>query len=171
MRFKNVIMTNKVLFFSFWYKDVFFQDIICFLIVGTDYGAGDTNTFTVRMMSYDQIFDLFGFLVKNVFIFIWHIIRFVPIWTMMLSGIFLDLELSETLDLLLLHQGKIAPLSSCYLRVLLSSNLLSLNLVLLTLYLFSILLAVWLVRFRMDLTVMRCSYPRRYLRVLILAGE
>ena len=103
MRFKNVIMTNKILFFSFWYKDVFFQDIICFLIVGTDYGAGDTNTFTVRMMSYDQIFDLFEFLLKDVCIFIWRVIRFVPIWIMVLSGFFLDLELSETLDLLVLQ--------------------------------------------------------------------
>ena len=48
---------------------------------------------------------------------------------MMLSGFFLDLELSETLNLVFLRQEKITLLSSCYLKVLLPSNLVSLNLV------------------------------------------
>ena len=54
---------------------MFFQDIICFLILGTDYGAGDTNILTVRMISYDKIFDLFEFFIKGAFIFTWRIIR------------------------------------------------------------------------------------------------
>ena len=30
-------MKNNIVFFSFQYTDIFFQDIICFLIVGKDY--------------------------------------------------------------------------------------------------------------------------------------
>ena len=121
-----------------------------------DYRAGDTNILTVRMMSYDQIFDLFELFIKDVFIFIWRIIR-LNMNNDVVGVFFSDLELSETLDLLFLRQEKIALLSSCYLIVSLPSNLLSLNLLLLKWYLFAILLTVWVVRFRMGLTVMRCS--------------
>ena len=116
------------------------------------YGAGDKNILTVKMMSYDQIFDLFELFIKELIILSSSSdASFVPIWIMMLSGFFLNLKLSETLDLLFLPKEKIVLLSSCYLRVSLPSNLLSLNLLLLTWY--------------------RCSSPRRYVCALILAGE
>ena len=66
-----------------------------------DYRAGDTNILTVRMMSYDQIFDLFELFIKDVFIFIWRIIC--PNMNNDVVELFLDLELSETLDLLFLR--------------------------------------------------------------------
>ena len=49
------------------------------------------------MMSYDQIFDLFELFIKDTFIFIWRIIR--PKMNNDVVDLFLDLELSETLDL------------------------------------------------------------------------
>ena len=64
-------MKINILFFLFLYIDIFFQNIICFLIVGM---AGDTNILTVRMVGYDQIFDFFEFFIKDVFAFIWRII-------------------------------------------------------------------------------------------------
>ena len=73
------------------------------------YGAGDTNILTVRMMSYDQFFGLFEFFIKDVFSFIWCIIR--PNMDNDIVRLFLDLGLSETLDLLFLRQEKNAPLS------------------------------------------------------------
>ena len=64
------------------------------------------------MMSHDQIFDLFELFVKDVFIFISRIIR--PNTNNVVVGLFfLDLELSETLDLVFLRQEKIAHLSFC----------------------------------------------------------
>ena len=95
--------------------------------------------------------SLYEFFLKGVFVLIWRTIR--PNMNNDVVGIFLNLGLSET-DLLFLRQEKIAPLSS-YLRVLLSSNLLSLSLLLLMQYLFSILLTAWVVQILMDLTVMR----------------
>ena len=86
------------------------------------------------MMSYDQIFDLFELFIKDVFVFIWRIIR--PSINNDVVGLFLDLELRETLDLLFLRQEKITLLSFCYLKVLLPSSLLSLNLLLLKWYFF-----------------------------------
>ena len=95
--------------------------------------------------------SFYEFFLKGVFVLIWRTIR--PNMNNDVVGIFLNLGLSET-DLLFLRQEKIAPLSS-YLRVLLSSNLLSLSLLLLMRYLFSILLTAWVVQILMDLTVMR----------------
>ena len=95
--------------------------------------------------------SFYEFFLKGVFVLIWRTIR--PNMNNDVVGIFLNLGLSET-DLLFLRQEKIAPLSS-YLRVLLSSNLLSLSLLLLMQYLFSILLTAWVVQILMDLTVMR----------------
>ena len=148
------MLSWKITFFSslFSISIYFFRALFAVLL---SVRTGDTNILTVRIMSYDQIFDLFEFFIKDIFIL--YDSSFVPIWIMMFLGFFLDLELSETLDLLFLRQEKLALLYSCYLRVSLSSNRLSLNLLLWTWYLFSILLTVWVVQFWMGLAVMHCS--------------
>ena len=56
------------------------------------------------MVSYDQIVDLFEFFIKEVFIFIWHIIR--PNMNNDVVWLFLDLELNDTLDALSFSPGK-----------------------------------------------------------------
>ena len=118
------------------------------------YGARDKSIFTVRMVSYDQIFDFFYFFIKDVFVFVWRINR--PNINNDVVGVFLDLGLNKTLNLLFLCLEKMAPLSSYYLRVSLPSNLVSLSPLLLMKYLFSIRLTVWVVRFLMHLIVIHC---------------
>ena len=80
---------------------------------------------------------------------------FVPIWISW--DFFLDLRLSETLNLLFLHQEKIRSLT-----FLLLESVASLKPAITEspVYLFSILLIVWVVQLLMYLTVMRFSYPR-----------
>ena len=56
------------------YRYIFWH-IICFLFVCTDYWAGDTNIFIVRMVNSNQIFDVFEFCIKDVSVFLWCIIR------------------------------------------------------------------------------------------------
>ena len=89
-------MKNNIIFFSFYYIDIFFQHIICILIVGTDYGAGDANILTVRMVSCDQIFVFFEFFITAAFVLIWYITR--PNMNNDAVWIFLDLGLGEILD-------------------------------------------------------------------------
>ena len=97
------MLSWKITFFSslFSISIYFFRALFAVLL---SVRTGDTNILTVRIMSYDQIFDLFEFFIKDIFIL--YDSSFVPIWIMMLLGFFLDLELSETLDLLFLRQEK-----------------------------------------------------------------
>ena len=145
-------MKISILFFSFYWF-FFFNTLFAFLLLVRNVSQEIQILLQSGWWAMIKSLSLYEFFLKGVFVLIWRTIR--PNMNNDVVGIFLNLGLSET-DLLFLRQEKIAPLSS-YLRVLLSSNLLSLSLLLLLQYLFSILLTAWVVQILMDLTVMRWS--------------
>ena len=145
-------MKISILFFSFYWFS-FFNTLFAFLLLVRNVSQEIQILLQSGWWAMIKSLSFYEFFLKGVFVLIWRTIR--PNMNNDVVGIFLNLGLSET-DLLFLRQEKIAPLSS-YLRVLLSSNLLSLSLLLLMQYLFSILLTAWVVQILMDLTVMRWS--------------
>ena len=69
-------------------------------------------------MSYDQIFDLFELFIKDVFVFIWRIIR--PNMNNDVVDLFSDLELSETLDLRYIAEyvyGSFIKVAQCFCKL------------------------------------------------------
>ena len=85
-RCDSKMLLITVFFSPFNISIYFFNTLFVFFLSVRTMGAGDASILTVRIVSYDQIFDIFEFF-ESTFSFL-NNTSFVPIWIILLSGFF-----------------------------------------------------------------------------------